>query len=88
LVASHPQDTNAVRHGLHSRSGRVLAPRVEEIAKRILDSAHTGGMDDIGAEEIGRLIVLIEAVDDEITKRGLRLPPHLRDLGDRRRTAS
>jgi hypothetical protein len=32
LLAAHPGNTSAVRHGTFSRTGRVLAPLAQEIA--------------------------------------------------------
>ena len=71
LVARHDGNLNAAKSGIYSRTGRVLAPRVEEVARQILDASHAHQLDQLGAEEIARLVVLIEAVDDEIDKRGL-----------------
>jgi hypothetical protein len=71
LVARHDGNLNAAKSGIYSRTGRVLAPRVEEVARLILAASHTHDLDELGAREIARLVVLIETVDDEIDRRGL-----------------
>src|SRR4051794_6619627 len=70
LRASHPGNTNATRHGVFSRTGRVLAPRAAEIAQAIMESAHVSGFDELGAQEIGSLIAMIEAIDLDLADRG------------------
>jgi hypothetical protein len=36
LVASHPGNVNAVWHGVHSRTGRVLALRAADVADELI----------------------------------------------------
>ncbi len=45
LVAAHPGNTNAVKSGIYSESGRVLAPRAQEIARELMKLPHVGGVD-------------------------------------------
>ncbi len=71
LVARHDGNLNATKSCIYSRTGRVLAPRVEEVARMILDASHTHELDELGAQEIARLVVLIESVEAEIERRGL-----------------
>jgi hypothetical protein len=71
LVAAHPGNRNAVRSGIFSRTGRVLAPRAREIADELMTAPHVSTLDATGAEEIGALIALIEAMDADIAERGL-----------------
>jgi len=71
LVASHPGNANAVRHGVYSRAGRALSPRAAAITDAILASPHLGPLDDLGAAEIGRLTALIEAMDADLSASGL-----------------
>lgn len=80
LQASHPQNLAAVRSGAFSRTGRVLAPRAAEVAEAILSVGHVDGLDQLGAEEIGSLVALVEALDRELDKRG----PVTRDGGPRK----
>jgi hypothetical protein len=61
---------HAVRHGLYSSSGRVLAPRAEEIADALMEAAHAVPLDRLAAEEIGALLARIEALDAELDRRG------------------
>jgi hypothetical protein len=70
LLPSHPGNSNAARHGLYSASGRLLAPRAEEIADALMQLAHTVPVDRIAAEEIGALLARIEALDAELDRRG------------------
>lgn len=53
LVASHPGNVNAVRHGLHS--SRVLAPRAQAIAEALMELPHVVALDRIAADQIGAL---------------------------------
>ncbi len=70
LQASHPGNTAALKSGVFSRSGRVLAPRVEELAGEIMASGFVEGIDWLGARELGSLLALGEALDADIAKRG------------------
>jgi hypothetical protein len=66
LVAGHPGNLNAVRHGVYSRTGRVLAPRAAEIAEQIMQAPWATPRDVIAAEELGSLIAIAEAIDIEL----------------------
>ena len=63
-------NTHSVRHGVYSSSGRVLAPRAEQIADALMELAHTVPLDRLAAEEIGALLARIEALDTELDRRG------------------
>jgi len=71
LVHSQPGHTNPLKSGIFSRGNRVLEPRVQEIAEEILAQPFTLPMDSIGAVEIARLIVPIDAIDDDLAERGI-----------------
>jgi hypothetical protein len=71
LVASHPGNTNAVRSGLYSRTGRIIAPRAAEIAEELMSLPHVAGMDAIAAEEIGQVLATLEAIDADLRSRGV-----------------
>jgi hypothetical protein len=72
LVAAHPGNENAVRHGVYAHKGRVLAPRAEEIADELIRLPHiSSALDGIGAGEIGALLALIERLDEDIGARGV-----------------
>lgn len=88
LVASHPGNQNALSHGVYSRSGAALEPRVQELAAAILAEPHVDGIDEIGAVEVAKLTALIEAIDAELAEHGLtrgksRDPRGLLDLRQR-----
>jgi hypothetical protein len=70
LQPSHPGNQSAVRHGAFSRTNRILAPRAAEIADAIMSAGHVDGLDRLGAEEVGALMALIEALDNELERRG------------------
>ena len=70
LLPSHPGNANAARHCVYSASGRLLAPRAEEIADALMELAHTVPVDRLAAEEIGALLARIEALDAELDRRG------------------
>jgi hypothetical protein len=60
LVAAHPTNTNAVKSGVYSRSGRILSSRAAEIAEAIMFVPYVREPDKFAAAEVGRLIALIE----------------------------
>lgn len=72
LVAAQPGNANAVRSGVYSRTGRVLAERAEEIATALMGAPHTVPLDVLAAEEIGSLIAQLEAIDADLEARGRR----------------
>ena len=69
LQSQQVGNTNAVRSGVYSE--RLVAPRAQEIAEALLDTPHRTPLDQIGAEEIGRLIAIIERIDADLAERGL-----------------
>lgn len=71
LVAAHPENANASKHGIYSRAGRLLSARASEIADAVMSAPQVRSPDEFGAAEIGRLLALIEAMDDEIDTNGL-----------------
>jgi hypothetical protein len=62
LVPAHPGNRNRELHGVYG-SGRALAPRAAEVAEAIMAQPHTVELDRLGAEEIGQLQAMIEAID-------------------------
>src|SRR4051812_29429657 len=68
LVAAHPGNTNAVKSGIYSESGRVLAPRAREIAEQLMTLPHVSGVDVLAAEEIGSILAALEAIDQDLAK--------------------
>jgi hypothetical protein len=74
LVAAHPGNTNAVRSGIYSRTGRVLAPRAREIADEIMSSPYVSSFDALGAEEVASLVALLEARRRRRIRRRLSRP--------------
>lgn len=69
LPGAAPGNRNAVRHGVYSRD--ALEPRVQELAEAIIAGAHTAPIGDLGAVEIAKLIAVLEAIDDDLSKREL-----------------
>jgi hypothetical protein len=80
LIPAHPGNQNAARSGAFSRTGRVLAPRAEEIADALMGAPHVVELDRVAAGEIGQLVALIEAIDCDIAERGLRSRRSLLEL--------
>jgi hypothetical protein len=60
LTPAPLDNTRAVKHGLYSRSGRVLAPRADEIADALMQLPHVAGLDCLAAEEAASLIAQTE----------------------------
>jgi hypothetical protein len=71
LIAAHPGNGNATRHGVYSRAGRALSPRASMITDAVASVSYVGDVDELGAAEIGRLVALIEAMDHELEHGGL-----------------
>src|SRR5262245_31685337 len=69
LQPEHFRNTSAVRHGAYSR--RTLAPRAREIADELLALPQTVPLDRVAAEEVGAIVAMIEAIDDDLLQRGL-----------------
>jgi hypothetical protein len=69
LVAAHAGNANAASAGVYSR--RLLEPRGREIADALQAAPQATPLDQIAAEEIGSLVALVEAIDDEIARKGL-----------------
>lgn len=72
LVAAQPGNANAARSGVFSRTGRVLAPRAQELTEQLMTLPHVRPWDVLAAEEIGSLIAHIEAIDADLDARGRR----------------
>jgi hypothetical protein len=67
LIAAHPANRNAVKHGLYS--GRVLADRAREIRSALMTLEHVQPLDVLAAEEIGSIIAALEAIDRDLMTR-------------------
>jgi hypothetical protein len=72
LVASHPGNQNAVKSGVYSRRAPELTDRAREIADAIMAAPHVVPLDRIGAERIGMRIDIIERIDADLAKHGIR----------------
>jgi hypothetical protein len=69
LVPATRGNTRGVRHGVYSASGRVLAPRAEEIARSLMELPHAQPLDVLAAEEIGSMLATLEAIDAALADR-------------------
>jgi hypothetical protein len=67
LVASHPQNLNALKHGLYSP--RTFAPRAREVADGLMELPHVQPLDRLAADEIGSIIARLEAIDRDLHER-------------------
>jgi hypothetical protein len=71
LVASHPDNRNAERHGVWARRNVALDPEVQAMAGAIMGMPQVKDMDEAGAVEIAKLIVLIDRLDADLVSRGI-----------------
>jgi hypothetical protein len=69
LVAAHPENTNAVKYGAHSQ--RLIAPRASEIVAQLTESFEFSLVELIAVQEVARCIAIIEAIDRDLTERGV-----------------
>lgn len=69
LVASHPGNQNAVKHGVHSP--RLIEKRAAEIANQLTQSFDFSPAERLAAHEAARCIAILEAIDRDLDQRGL-----------------
>jgi hypothetical protein len=69
LVASHPGNLNAVKHGVHSP--RLIQVRAAEIATELTQSFEFSPAERLAAHEAARCIAILEAIDRDLDERGL-----------------
>ena len=74
LVASHPENGNAMRHGLYSP--RHLDERAREIVNALMELPWAQPLDVIGFEEVASVVSALESVDE-----GLRRTIHWFEQG-------
>src|ERR1700752_165434 len=66
LRAPQPGNTCALKHGIFSRTGRILHPRAKEIAETVTGAPFVTDIDEIGIQEIASLLATLEAIDAEL----------------------
>lgn len=69
LVASHPGNQNAVKHGVHS--SRLIQERAAEIASELTQSFEFSPPERLAVQEAARCIAILEAIDRDLDARGL-----------------
>jgi hypothetical protein len=69
LVASHPGNLNAVKHGVHSP--RLIQTRASEIATELTQSFDFSPAERLAVHEAARCIAILEAIDRDLDQRGL-----------------
>jgi hypothetical protein len=69
LVASHPGNQNAVKHGVHS--SRLIQARAAEIASELTQSFEFSPAERLAVQEAARCIAILEAIDRDFDERGL-----------------
>jgi hypothetical protein len=69
LVASHPGNQNAVKHGVHSP--RLIQSRAAEIATELTQSFEFSPAERLAVQEAARCIAILEAIDRDFDERGL-----------------
>jgi hypothetical protein len=68
LVASHPENTSAVKSGAHSP--RLIRARAEEIMQTMIVSPDLDEAGRFALAEVARLTGLVEAIDADLDKQG------------------
>jgi hypothetical protein len=69
LVASHPGNQNAVRHGVYSQ--RLIEPRAAEIEAELRESHDFSATDGLVLEQVARFKATLEAIVADVDQRGL-----------------
>ena len=69
LIASHPGNTNAVKHGVHSE--RLIGARAAEIAAELTGSCEFSPLELVAVHQAARCIAILEAIDRDLDQRGL-----------------
>jgi hypothetical protein len=69
LVAAHPGNRNAVRHGVYSKG--VIELRAAEIAEVLFGDFWFTADQRIAAHEVARWLAILEAIDRDLDERGL-----------------
>jgi hypothetical protein len=69
LVASHPGNANAVKHGVHSP--RLIHARAAEIATELTQAFEFSPTERLAVHEAARCIAILEAIDRDLDERGL-----------------
>jgi hypothetical protein len=69
LVASHPGNTNAVKHGVHSL--RLIEPRAAEIVAQLTQSFDFSVAQRVAVEQVARCSAILEALDRDLDEHGL-----------------
>jgi hypothetical protein len=69
LVAPHPGNTNAVKHGVHS--SRFIEPRAAEIVTHLTETFEFSVAERIVVEQLARCIAILDALDRDLDERGL-----------------
>jgi hypothetical protein len=69
LVASHPGNQNALKHGVHS--SRLIQARAAEIATELTQAFEFSPAERLAVQEAARCIAILEAIDRDFDERGL-----------------
>jgi hypothetical protein len=69
LVASHPGNTNAITHGVHSP--RMIETRAAEIEAQLVESFELPPEYRVVAREVARNLAVLEAIDNHLSEDGL-----------------
>jgi hypothetical protein len=69
LVASHPGNLNAARHGVHSQ--RLIQASASDIEAELAASAEFSPVQLLALREVARWIAILDAIDRDLDERGL-----------------
>jgi hypothetical protein len=68
LIAAHPGNINAVRHGVHSP--RLINARAAEIEERFTQQFDLSMSERVALHEATKLIAILDAIDTDLDERG------------------
>ena len=69
LVASHPENTNAMKHGVYSE--RRIQSRAAQIATDLMESFEFSVAQHLAVGEVAHLTAILEAINRELDEAGL-----------------
>ena len=69
LVRSHPGNTNAARHGIHSP--RLIQSKASEIEVQLSQSFDFTPVERLALHEVARCMAILEAIDRDLDERGI-----------------
>lgn len=69
LIRSHPGNTNAARHGIHSP--RLIQSKASEIEVQLSQSFDFTAVERLALHEVARCMAILDAIDRDLDERGI-----------------